>query len=224
MGSHRIGSLVLWGLMLVGTNCANSESSLPRPKTGIAVTVPASARPGSNATIRVIAARDLDLQQVVIAMVSDYDYLVGGQKFNRVSGSGPWEFSFPIPDEALGDVIFFATGKRRGETASDLMSEKVTLPIDLGTARLTGLIFADPAGCVVDPRSVNPRVVGKFSDGVDRNCSSVNLGTTYSSSNPAVARVDEKGDLYCVSEGSTTLVASYGGMKAQIVLRVARRP
>ncbi len=225
MRKRRTEDLALLGLVLAATiNCASGASAFPRPNTGIAVAVPASAKPGSNTTITVIAARDLDLQQVAIAMTSESNYMIRGHRFFKVNGNGPWEFSFPIPEEALGDVTIFATGKRRGEKASDLVSESVTLPIDLGTARLTELIFDNPAGWTVDPQPASPHVIGKFSDGVTRNVSSVKLGTTYASSDVKIAKFDEKGNLYCLAEGSTTLLASYGGMKAQIVLKVGRRP
>jgi uncharacterized protein YjdB len=202
--------------------CSSSSSSAPQPATGIALRAPASpVHPNDTTTLTVSAARNLSVRRLVVWTASDFDYEIKGAEPHDVSGNGPWSLRYAIPPGTIGELKVFVTGFETGKQISELTSNKITIPIDLGAITLTELSLKNPLRCDADPGFVDPiRLIGTFSDGVERNCSNVKLGTTYTSSDTTIVAIDAHGGVICLKQGTAMITAQYGGHETRADVRV----
>lgn len=147
--------------------------------------------------------------------------MIKGSRRYDVDGNGPWSLPYPVPLEAIGELKVFVTAYRADETIGDLTSNIILVPIDLGASTLGQLVLENPLRCEVDPGFVEPiRLIGTFSDGTKRNCSSVKLGSTYTSSDASVVAVDENGGATCLKQGTAVITARYGGREVHADVKV----
>ena len=132
----------------------------------------------------------------------------------------PFELSLPIPTEASGPIELHA-----------------------GVVDVNGAFFESaPVGVVVRPDAVPDRllvenllllqvpqdpenvrdigVVGVYPDGTERDLSSAASGTTYTSSDPAVASVDAEGVVTPVAAGTTIVTSDNMGVQAFTMVEV----
>jgi hypothetical protein len=195
---------------------------MPRPESGIALIAPASpVHPDDTSIITVTAARELSIRRLAVLTASDYDYSINGSRRYDVSGNGPWSLPYPVPLQAIGELKVYVIAFRTNERTSDLTSNEIAIPIDLGAVKLAQLAIKGPFGCEVNPTFTDPiRLIGTFSDGIDRNCSNVKLGTTYTSSDPAVVAIDSNGGATCLKLGTAVITARYGGYETRAEVNV----
>jgi pimeloyl-ACP methyl ester carboxylesterase len=138
-----------------------------------------------------------------------------------VKTTAPFDFKMGIARSALGVHPLIALGF--GSDGTVLSSHTVNLRVTTSAKLLTLETFPSTVLCVLKGKTASVSVVGEYSDGVRRNVTSGQLGTRYTISNPAIARVVGDGIVQGLTATSTTLTVSNGSVAAKVSVVVLER-
>lgn len=165
---------------------------------------------GSSITVTVEPAGSFDARRVMLLSK------VGVRTLEK----GPFEFELQVPENHIGPLELSATG----EDASGNFA--TTDPIVVMVEAYSKLVALELAPNEVYLNGINDRrqlrVTGEYTDGVSRDLTDPAKGTTFSSADPAIATVSDKGILRPHSNGVTTVIASNGGFQASMRVEVLR--
>ena len=138
----------------------------------------------------------------------------------RTLEQGPFKFELQVPENRIGPLELSATG----EDASGNFA--TTEPIVVMVEAASGLVALELAPNEVYLNGINDRrqlrVTGEYGDGVSRDLTDPAKGTTFSSADPSIAAVTDKGILRPHSNGVTTVTATNGGLQASMRAEVLR--
>ena len=138
----------------------------------------------------------------------------------RTLEQGPFTFELQVPDDHVGPLELSATG----EDASGKFA--TAGPIVVMVEAASGLVALELAPDEVYLNGINDRrqlrVTGEYGDGVTRDLTGPAKGTTFSSADPSIATVTDKGILRPQSNGVTTVTATNGGLQASMRAEVLR--
>jgi len=133
---------------------------------------------------------------------------------------GPFEFELQVPDDHLGPLEISATG----EDASGNFA--TADPVIVMVEASSDLVSLELAPSEVYLNGINDRrqlrVTGEYGDGLSRDLTDPVKGTTFSSADPSIATVTDKGILRPHSNGVTTVTAHNGGLQASMRAEVLR--
>ena len=174
------------------------------PKDGEAVVA------GRSITVTVEPAGSFDARRVMLLSK------VGVRTLEQA----PFEFELQVPENHVGALELSATG----EDASGNFA--TTEPIVVMVEATSDLVALELAPNEVYLNGINDRrqlrVTGEYGDGVSRDLTDPAKGTTFSSADPAIATVSDKGILRPHSNGVTTVTATNGGLRASMRAEVLR--
>jgi hypothetical protein len=147
--------------------------------------------------------------------------------FNFVSGP-PFETKIRIPMDFVGSLTIQARGLTRSSPNSPVVkSGEVTVLITLPqTVTLRGMRVDDDQRTLFFRTvgdSTGLRVVGRFSDGIDRDIS-VGFGTAYTSSDEAVVTADTGGMITARGVGTARIKVTNGEHVVSAEVVVKARP
>jgi hypothetical protein len=138
----------------------------------------------------------------------------------RTLEQGPFKFELQVPENHIGPLELSATG----ENASGNFA--TTDPIVVMVEASSDLVSLELAPDEVYLNGINDRrqlrVTGEYGDGVSRDLTGPAKGTTFSSADPPIATVSDKGILRPHSNGVTTITATTGGLQASMRAEVLR--
>ncbi len=125
----------------------------------------------------------------------------------------PFEFSLQIPDEVLGSYLIGALGKD-----TDNGNSYAEIHVDVKTDASLVLIDVQPETVFLEMLNLDfpISVKGDYSDGIQRDISDPDRGTTYSSENPSVVTVSDSGVLKAVANGSAHITVQNGELSKTI--------
>ena len=143
-------------------------------------------------------------------------------------GTGSFTFQYRVPLEATGTVKLQATGKT--SSGSFVESDELMITISLSSAGEIVSMRVLPDDIILfevgDTRHL--RVYGTFSDGVEREITSANLGTKYilytgQPLDTEIMRVNDEGKITAVNSGQRSIVIThenYSGNAVSVMVRV----
>ena len=130
----------------------------------------------------------------------------------------PFLFTLTVPLSALGPESLFAIGYAADATV--WTSDEFTALV-VTSATLTGLqTNQDTIFLFSYASEASAHIFGLYDDGVERNVTAPELGTTYVSQDQLIAEVDEQGRITGRHVGSTIVVASNRGFEVEIDVMV----
>lgn len=186
--------------------------------SGIKITAPPGGSvvsPGQKVTVTVEAVGGFKLSDGWVGIPG-----VPEQKLTSL----PQTAVLTIPQDAYGTIIIQAAATGAPDK---LTADKITLNIQqTGVLRSITVepedyyFETDWNGSPNTQEHIYINLKGVYSDGVARDISS--QGTTYVSSNPAVASVDNNGKVQPLAEGTTTITVSNSGITATVPITVVR--
>ena len=140
-----------------------------------------------------------------------------GRGLTTLAGPGPWSVTF-TPTATRGgrvDLVANTYGGTESYSASTfILVLPAGSPIRL-TAAPTSMAFA------VQGEKAQIHVSGLYDDGGEYDLTSAAAGTTYSSSNPAVAAVTADGEVEALGNGTATISVANGTSTASVAVTVA---
>ncbi|MFQ5804524.1 MAG: hypothetical protein ACE5JQ_16670 [Candidatus Methylomirabilales bacterium] len=130
----------------------------------------------------------------------------------------PFTFTLTIPNDAAGPLPILAVGKDRSGT---FHRDRITITVQ-PTANLDSLIIGQSDRIFSGVTGFRDQITvrGVYSDGVKRDITAGDAGTTYVSDNPNVATVDDDGLLEIQGEGTATITVSNSGVSATVSVTV----
>ncbi|MDT8410658.1 MAG: hypothetical protein RQ741_13755 [Wenzhouxiangellaceae bacterium] len=194
---------------VLSESAARGSGSLT--EDGIQFTAPTDgATFASGDTIQVSLAGANGFNPARVLLLGPDDVLVDEQ--------APFEFQFEIPNGVAGAVSLAAM-------ASDSNGN---------FARTDGIVISAEPSAVLEELDITNdsmflngffdrqrlAVVGQFSDGISRDLSDPSTGTLYSSADPAIASINEFGNVTPHRDGATILVATNSGIQDSIPVEV----
>ena len=143
--------------------------------------------------------------------------LLGDGIISSIS-QAPYETTWEIPDDAIGQVSFILLAMTEDEIVGG--AGPFTFPVELGKP-LVRLELSPQYLSLSGPNDVDyMSLVGVWSDSVHRNVSNSDLGTVYTSLDPSIAVINSRGLVTAVSEGSTQITGSFGNEVASATVVV----
>ena len=203
-------SSVLLSLLCVAIFASNSFAA-----PGIKITSPlngSTVTPGQEVTVKIEAVGGFKIKQGVAG--------IGGSPLNVNVTSLPMTFTDKIPAKAIGRV---AVDVLATDVAGNMVGDSVTLNVQQ-TATLQSLeINQDKISVALDwdgninenPSNYICTVYGIYSDGIKRDISE-DANTTYSSNDPSVISIDNKGNYTINKVGEATVTVSNSGLSKVI--------
>lgn len=136
----------------------------------------------------------------------------------------PFEYSFTVPREALGELKIFVSGKTPDRTFSNAsVTIKVILPSGMRLERLR--VSNDQEKMFMPPQSSHALYIyGHYSDGVERRVEASFAGTTYSTSDSKIATVDKEGLVGAVAPGKAIITVNNADKQLQVEVIVEAQP
>lgn len=130
----------------------------------------------------------------------------------------PFNATVTIPMDAIGPMKIgvLALNKNTGNLVGGHITVNVTVPPNVSLKELRvrddqrKLFFVSP------DNSHHIRVKGLYSDGIERRIESLNLGTTYQTSDPKVVVVDPEGLATVVGGGKAVITIKNGNKQTQV--------
>lgn len=134
----------------------------------------------------------------------------------------PYTWTFQVPRNYVGPLTFTAIGRVLGQKTGVAPEAEVTINVVLpANVQITAIRVRDDQRTLfmeVEER-LKVYVYGQFSDGVEREVSSVNSGTQYEVADPGIAVVDGEGLITVLAPGTTTIKITNGSKQLQIEVR-----
>ncbi|HEX7183162.1 MAG TPA: Ig-like domain-containing protein [Thermoanaerobaculia bacterium] len=182
---------------------------------GLAITAPApgtQVTAGAAVTVRVEGAAGFTPERILVGLGSA-SVEAAAAVFN-----GP----VTVPDGVMGDVRIAALGL---DAAGQVAAAAPVVVRVVAPAALTGLAVPDePLALSAASPSMELRVTGRFADDVERDVTSAAAGTTYTSTDPAVATVDAEGNVTAVTAGRALIEVRNGDAAAMAEVAVVSTP
>ena len=179
----------------------------PMSSGSLALASPATssgANPGDTISISATGADGFDPFKVVF-------FFPDGNTV--VDTTPPFEATFTIPSESAGTIEIIAG-------ACDAMGEvafSAPLPISISLPTLLTMSAIPTEIFLVEPlEDIALQIEGTFDDGISRDITGADTGTTYLSSNPLVAVVSPEGNVQAVSPGVATISAMNGTIQTSV--------
>jgi hypothetical protein len=135
--------------------------------------------------------------------------------FGNVTSTGSVHLT--LPPDADGESLLEVIGA--DANGNVYVSPEMRL-VTITSAQLNELHFAFPTTSLQISQLRQISVYGNFSDGTTRRVSNAADGTSYESSNPAVASVSPDGTLFGLRAGRTTIIARNGAFKDLLTVTV----
>ena len=138
----------------------------------------------------------------------------------RMYNGAPYSDVFQLPLDSIGTQEIRAIATANGGSQIDA-APVVIFQVQV-SASLTGI--RAPNGTILGASLANNPsiyVVGQYDDGVDRNLSGADLGTTYVSNNTEIATVDQNGIVTGIRDGSTSVSVFNGSFAVNIDVLVS---
>jgi hypothetical protein len=147
----------------------------------------------------------------------------------------PFNFEFIIDPTFTGVLTIFADGKLEDGT---IIKKKVQINVALPKGVVLKSIEAEPNTVFLSklPEGSDPKRVrvfevkslsvgGVYSDGVEREITSSSAGTTYTSSNESVVKVDVNGKVTAQGVGTATITVKSSNLKTvvQVIVKSKNR-
>ena len=156
--------------------------------------------PGASVLVRVTADPAEQLSAVAVA--------IGGQSLMATPVTGPatFEATLTVPLPAVGPAFIIAIGTSSSGVQS---MDFVQVTVDPGPLRR--LFIAAPSGLTRVGQVFQVKVTGSFEDGVTRDLTLPQTGTTYSTSDAAILGVDPTGLIQARRKGIADLIVSNRG-------------
>lgn len=211
-------SLAAWILIPAGAHSAPPPGKGPKPKgdaAGIALSVPTTATTGEAILVRVDPVGGANLSWVSVLTNQG---AVGNSK------TPPFEFTYTIPQAVTGAFRIGAiaadipndtgyTAEAFVQVTTQATLQELTIPPSLfflGTPIDTALSFS------YFGQTRHVQVEGVYSDGVTRDLSSPDTGTTHEPQDSSVIDVQVDGLLKAIGEGTTQVLISNSGLSATL--------
>ena len=176
---------------------------------GIKITEPinnSTVTPGQEVSITVEPVNGFEPKEVLIVT----PFLV-----NTLTTS-PFTTVFTLPDDKAGIIEIAAAGKN---SLNEIVNDSVTLNIGQ-TANLESL-EAEPRDIFLDvDGQIQIITYGIYSDGVKRDITEKDKGTSYAPSDANVAKVDEDGFVSAISEGKAIITVTNLDKQTEVSLMV----
>ena len=134
----------------------------------------------------------------------------------------PYTWNLQIPRDFVGDLTIMAIGKVLGQKTGVAPEAEVTINVVLPANVQINAIRVDDDQRILFMEVEEKRkvyVYGQFSDGVEREVSSVNSGTQYEVADPRIASVDSEGLITVLVPGTTTIKIKNGNKQLQVEVR-----
>ncbi|HUT83216.1 MAG TPA: choice-of-anchor D domain-containing protein, partial [Thermodesulfobacteriota bacterium] len=126
----------------------------------------------------------------------------------------PYTFQFVIPSEAIGPLIITAGAR---DDVGFIASDEVTISVAQIASLIGMALYPDSPMIPMSLGSSVPLTVyGLYGDSVTRNITGSGCGTTYSSSNLAVAVVSPDGMITANSAGEAIITVTNSGVSKQV--------
>jgi hypothetical protein len=195
MRSRRILAVLAW-LWIAGIDASALTITTPAPGTTVS--------PGAAITIQAAPAPGEVFSEVVFVMP-------GAQ----TTTEGALQATLAVPADAVGPTPIGVIGIRADGTAETAV---VTVTVEPGALRRVSLEI--PAALTRIGQVVQADIQGLFADGVTRDLSGPDRGSTYASSNDAVLAVHAAGVFQARSRGTAVVTVSNRGRSAQVTVAV----
>jgi pimeloyl-ACP methyl ester carboxylesterase len=180
---------------------------------GVTITAPVDGtvvRPGDTITVRVDVDTSLNPSSVLIG-----DFSGAGMALVEDT-TPPYETTLTVPMDWAGPIELGIDVKTTNDDIVGPSSVFINVVPQEAPARIAFLndhkgIDTEPA---VPPQMRSLTLNAYYAGGIRRDVSHPSLGTTYISSNPAVAAISPEGVLTPVAQGMTFITATFRGLKA----------
>jgi hypothetical protein len=188
------------GIAVLAASPRAGALEIARPSAGASVT------PGATVHVEVAAAAGEVVQQLHATALGD---LVA-------AAPGALSLDVPVPADAVGPLVIMATARlangRDAFAAVDVVADPGPLDrIEIGA----------PPSLTHVGQLAQLEVHGFFADGVSRDLTHPDRGTTYQSSDPAVLGVDPSGLVQARTQGTAQVLVLSRGRSATATIRVA---
>ena len=180
----------------------------------VTITEPASGAvfaPGDQIVITAVPVEGANVQAVLFT-IGD------GTGHAALVDAGPFTATFTIASDFVGSLVLSAAAR---DDAGNMATTTCTVTVQ--SAATVQSIAVSPSPMLFLSVGVAQQVsaIGNFSDGVARDISTSDTGTTYSMENTSVASVDTNGLVTSVGPGSTRLRVANGSANTQTVVQVS---
>lgn len=189
-------ALVFWGCSTGSVAAATIQSPLPGARVTPGQPVTVVAAPGPGETIEAIA--------------------VVTRRGVTQPPAGVMQADVTIPLDAVGPEFLVLFAMTAGGSRSVASVEVVADPGPLSFLTVEAPAVLDRVGQVMPLE-----VIGRFDDGVERDLTHGDLGTTYRSSDPDVLAVHPTGVVQARRRGMARVLVSSRGRSATVTIRVA---
>jgi cysteine-rich repeat protein len=161
----------------------------------------------------VMAGDEIPVSVEVEPEASGVRVLVVGPDAAAVDEESPFDLMLQIPEEAVGPYSLTAFASNGSDVA---MSEPVQIIVQ--TAAILEEIVVLPVDPVLFALGEEKQlaVMGEYSDGVARDLTSPDTGTTYLTSTPETVAVSADGTITALAPGAATVVVQNGTVQASI--------
>lgn len=214
-GHKAIIAIVFFASSLVCTNSiaakaiTNAASVVP----GVTITTPvdgAVVRPGESVTLRVNVDSSLSPSSLLVSNRS------GARIGIAELTTPPYKTTLTVPMNWAGPIEITVNVKTTNDDIVGPSSVFINVvpqetPTRIRLSSTSKTLRAD-ASDFIGERTL--RLRGDYANNIERDISHPSLGTTYTSSNPAVVTVSPEGILTPVAQGRAFITASFKGLKA----------
>jgi len=189
-----------------------------QPAAGIVLFVPATAMSGETIQISVEPTEGIELDWVIVVS-SEGDAVGSGESL-------PFEFDYTIPLDAIGPTTIAATAIDTNEGFYSVeQSIFVETAASLDALSVSSVYFGgEPLPKRMTLYHIGDEnfveVQGMFSDGVTRDVSSGDVGTTLSPVEPDIVEIAPNGALRAIGEGETDVIVSNSGISTSLHVTV----
>ena len=181
------------------------------PGTNISVNSVSDGIEFATELIDVAAGQTANVSVNVMPSADVTSVTLSTQQSTLVDNSPPFEFAVTVPDDAVGPIGVLAVGSNETQ---DVFFATNSLTLNVTTTAQIQSVQTDPVELLFSGIGEFDQlsVTGTYSDGLDRDVTSPLTGTTYSSSNPAIATVTPEGRIEAIAIGSTFIEVVQSGV------------
>lgn len=159
-----------------------------------------------------------------LAEVLFFAYGADGRLFgNGISVLPPYTWTFTLPNDYVGSVTIHAAGHVLGQATGTAPETTVTIIAALpALVSLIDITVGQDQKLFVMRSGTTDRlyVYGSYSDGITRDISGSEYGTTYTSNSETVATVDADGTINAIEAGRTIVMIKNHEKKIQATVVV----
>jgi len=203
-----------------------AAGQFPEEASGFSLTSPAPktiVEAGSLVQTTLDPANAGPLAGVMFTAYGEKDRLLGAQFVLRP----PFTWALQLPPDYVGPATITAAGKFSGQQAEAPPEAAATIFVKLpGSVTLMGIRSGDDKkSFVMRPYAVSKlSIFGRYSDGMERDVSSEEAGTTYDSTNKTIVLVNAQGYVTARGAGRAQVIVKNGGHTLQLHVTVQLKP